>query len=152
MRYFVYNDDTGVIVSIGGGQPAPVDRSAYDTPAAYQTALAAAKSSFLSAIAPEDHTAREGSADPYTQKWDTVNNKLIAYTPPDDTDYAAINRGRRDSRLVESDWTQLPDSPLTSTKKTEWATYRQELRDLPEDLDDFDTAFVSGSDWPTKPS
>ena len=40
-------------------------------------------------------------------------------------------RERRDSLLSASDWTQLPDSPLSSEKKEEWATYRQELRDLP---------------------
>ena len=33
--------------------------------------------------------------------------------------------------LTESDWTQVNDSPLLDAKKAEWATYRQELRDLP---------------------
>ena len=40
-------------------------------------------------------------------------------------------RTERDRLLVESDWTQSPDSPLTDEKKKEWATYRQSLRDLP---------------------
>ena len=39
---------------------------------------------------------------------------------------------KRNRRLQDSDWTQMPDSPLTDTKKTEWATYRQALRDLPQ--------------------
>ena len=42
-----------------------------------------------------------------------------------------ILRLKRDALLTESDWTQVNDSPLTDTKKAEWATYRQELRDLP---------------------
>ena len=42
-----------------------------------------------------------------------------------------ILRLKRDALLTESDWTQVNDSPLSDTKKTEWATYRQELRDLP---------------------
>lgn len=42
-----------------------------------------------------------------------------------------ILRLKRDALLTESDWTQVSDSPLTDAKKTEWATYRQELRDLP---------------------
>jgi hypothetical protein len=42
-----------------------------------------------------------------------------------------ILRLKRDALLVESDWTQVNDSPLSDTKKAEWATYRQELRDLP---------------------
>lgn len=31
--------------------------------------------------------------------------------------------------LKDSDWTQLPDVPLSAEKKAEWATYRQALRD-----------------------
>jgi hypothetical protein len=42
-----------------------------------------------------------------------------------------ILRLKRDVLLTESDWTQVNDSPLSDTKKAEWATYRQELRDLP---------------------
>ena len=45
------------------------------------------------------------------------------------------------SLLSGSDWTQLPDSPLSSTKKAEWATYRQSLRDL-----------EVTSDFPTEPT
>jgi hypothetical protein len=40
-------------------------------------------------------------------------------------------RYRRDGLLKESDWTQVTDSALTNEKKVEWATYRQALRDLP---------------------
>ena len=42
-----------------------------------------------------------------------------------------ILRLKRDALLTESDWTQVNDSPLSDVKKEEWATYRQELRDLP---------------------
>jgi len=42
-----------------------------------------------------------------------------------------ILRLKRDALLTESDWTQVNDSPLSDTKKAEWSTYRQELRDLP---------------------
>lgn len=55
-------------------------------------------------------------------------------------------RERRNELLLNSDYTQLPDSPLTSAKKQEWATYRQALRDLPT------TADPSNITWPTKPS
>ena len=36
---------------------------------------------------------------------------------------------KRNELLTASDWTQLPDSPAD---KEAWATYRQSLRDLPE--------------------
>ena len=39
-------------------------------------------------------------------------------------------RGQRNTLLEESDWTQLPDSPLSEEKRLEWKTYRQELRDI----------------------
>ena len=39
-------------------------------------------------------------------------------------------RELRDARLKETDWTQMPDSPLSDSEKTAWATYRQGLRDM----------------------
>ena len=55
----------------------------------------------------------------------------------------------RNAALEESDWTQMPDSPLNDTKKTEWATYRQALRDLTGHSDWPD---ITLSDFPTEPS
>jgi len=55
-------------------------------------------------------------------------------------------RSMRDNLLSASDWTQVPDSPLTYEKKTEWATYRQALRDLPANTTD-----PRNPTWPTKP-
>ena len=42
-----------------------------------------------------------------------------------------IFRIGRNAQLAESDWTQVPDSPLSDSKKREWQTYRQALRDMP---------------------
>jgi len=56
---------------------------------------------------------------------------------------------QRNSFLQSSDWTQVPDSPLSDTKKTEWATYRQALRDLPPTYSDIEN--VSEVTWPTIP-
>lgn len=52
-------------------------------------------------------------------------------------------RAERDSLLSFSDWTQVADSPVN---KQAWATYRQALRDLP-DQDGFPFEVV----YPTKP-
>ena len=54
-------------------------------------------------------------------------------------------RSQRNSLLSESDWTQLPDSPLSSEKKTEWSVYRQELRDVTSQSD------PNNIIWPVKP-
>tara|TARA_B100000614_G_scaffold182529_1_gene163219 strand:- start:687 stop:1505 length:819 start_codon:yes stop_codon:yes gene_type:complete len=39
----------------------------------------------------------------------------------------------RNFLLMDSDWTQLGDAPVTAEQKTQWQTYRQKLRDIPED-------------------
>ena len=70
---------------------------------------------------------------------------------------------KRNNKLLASDWTQLPNSPLSDSKKAEWATYRQTLRDIPNNLRNHSN-YVSDSashpddgsilswQWPTKPS
>ena len=39
-------------------------------------------------------------------------------------------REYRNNLLEQSDWTVIPDSPLSDSKKAEWKTYRQALRDI----------------------
>ena len=39
-------------------------------------------------------------------------------------------RRPRNHHLIISDWTQMPDAPLSAEKKAEWAAYRQALRDM----------------------
>lgn len=45
-------------------------------------------------------------------------------------DIARLVLRNRQKLLSESDWTNLPDSPLSSEKKEEWKKYRQALRDI----------------------
>lgn len=63
-------------------------------------------------------------------------------------------RYTRDDKLLRSDWTQSADSPLSDAKKAEWATYRQELRDMPADNTGIETEGFEPSDitFPTEPS
>jgi len=56
-------------------------------------------------------------------------------------------RTERNRRLAASDWTQLVDSHLSQEKKDAWAAYRQELRDLPDEL--VDPLVV---EWPLDPT
>lgn len=46
----------------------------------------------------------------------------------------SIARSKRNNLLKESDWTQLPNNPLTSEKQEEWNAYRQKLRDIPKTI------------------
>ena len=62
--------------------------------------------------------------------------------------YTAV-RAKRDYLLQDSDWTQMPDSPLSVDQKATWAEYRQDLRDITEMYPDVkDPNEVV---WPTKP-
>lgn len=56
-------------------------------------------------------------------------------------------RQERNALLAQSDWTQSADSPLSDSKKQEWATYRQALRDFPASWTPADTA-----NFPDQPS
>ena len=58
-------------------------------------------------------------------------------------------REKRDKLLQECDWVELNNAPLTSSKKTEWQTYRTKLRDITNGLDTVDK--VNNVTWPTKP-
>lgn len=57
----------------------------------------------------------------------------------------AVVRADRNQRLASCDWTQLPDSPLSAEVKSQWATYRQALRDVTQQSNPF--AIM----WPTAP-
>ena len=48
--------------------------------------------------------------------------------------------------LRDTDWTQIADAGLGAHTAEEWATYRQELRDLPSKH-----SKVSEVVWPTPP-
>lgn len=41
-------------------------------------------------------------------------------------------RTKRDALLAETDWTQLPDAPLSDDQKEQAREYRQMLRDIPQ--------------------
>jgi len=56
-------------------------------------------------------------------------------------------RDKRNGYLGKTDWTQMPDAPLTAEKKTEFAEYRQALRDITNNLDNSDEVV-----WPTEPT
>lgn len=74
------------------------------------------------------------------------NNQAVPRTEP----ITELIRQKRNDLLIASDWTQVNDSPLSDTKKAEWATYRQTLRDLPSAQSNITD--LNNIIWPTKPS
>ena len=74
----------------------------------------------------------------------TDSSEETAYRARVDADAAERARSERNTKLANSDWTQLADS---SADATAWATYRQALRDLPST-----DGWPHNITWPTKPS
>ena len=68
------------------------------------------------------------------------DGKIVEKPAPSDTlknDAAILElRLRRDLILASTDWTQLPDSPLSDSAKNEWQEYREKLRNLPSENQD----------------
>jgi len=60
---------------------------------------------------------------------------------------AAMVRAERNGLLEACDWTQIPDSPMTTEQRAAWATYRQELRNISAQA-----GFPAQVAWPEPPS
>jgi len=73
----------------------------------------------------------------------TKEEQEIEYQARLDSAVAKSVRADRDQRLKDTDWMGLSDV----TMSTEWATYRQELRDVPEQAE-----FPNTIIWPVEPS
>lgn len=73
---------------------------------------------------------------------------VVALTPEQISDRDAAKgkevRSKRDGLLAETDWMALSDNTLT----TEWATYRQALRDITSHAN---FPFLADGDWPQIP-
>ena len=86
---------------------------------------------------------------PYTDEEELARDaEEQAWADGADDRAAATNRNKRNQLLADSDWTQMPDSPLTDEVKTSWATYRTALRALPEHAN---WPNLEDADWPVSP-
>tara|TARA_B100001059_G_scaffold234785_1_gene278240 strand:+ start:1507 stop:1896 length:390 start_codon:yes stop_codon:yes gene_type:complete len=94
----------------------------------------------------------EGTADDAIQM--IVNDEVVSKPEPTNAEKnaAALEelRVKRDSALQWCDWTQVPDSPLSSEQRSEWQMYRQQLRDLPNDYATITS--LEQVNFPTAPS
>jgi FtsZ-binding cell division protein ZapB len=74
----------------------------------------------------------------------TKNKLLVNGEFVDMTISAEDARTRRNQLLDQSDWTQIPDC---TADKAAWATYRQLLRLVPQQVE-----FPQNINWPTPPT
>lgn len=86
-------------------------------------------------VSGENRTATSTEIKAVKDKWTalkTAHDKAIA-----DAETAYLNswdriRKERTELLKDTDWTVMPDSPLSSEKKQEYTTYRSNLRNIPQ--------------------
>lgn len=77
-------------------------------------------------------------------KWDSLNQQWVDGRDVDE--WKTNIKAERDGKLYQSDWTQIPNNPLTSEKQQEWAVYRQQLRDVTKQ-----SGYPLNVVWPTPP-
>lgn len=72
----------------------------------------------------------DGVADDATKR--IIDGKIV--DKPIQVTYISIDeiRFQRDILIAKTDWTQLPDAPLTTAQKAQYKSYRTALRDLPQ--------------------
>jgi len=88
------------------------------------------------------HATANGNA-PFTAEEEAEFDAAeAAWTADADNRKAEKERAKRDRLLVDTDWRASSDLTLS----TEWATYRQALRDVPGQ-----SGFPQTITWPTKP-
>jgi len=90
----------------------------------------------------------------YQTEWDKGEDLIYRETvvsatvdePARQAHTAAAVRAERNRRLRETDWTQLADSVLGAGAMVLWQSYRQALRDVPQQA-----GFPEGVEWPEAP-
>jgi hypothetical protein len=88
----------------------------------------------------------DAAKDAYTNSW--VNTPFTAAEIETSKQNALASlRGHRNMMLQACDYTQLADAPLTTEKRAEWATYRQQLREYMDGVTDASTPPL----WPRRP-
>lgn len=82
------------------------------------------------------------------------NSETLSYSiedlpsqEPTEEDLWFEMRRKRNFLLFDSDWSILPDSPLSDEKKEEWKLYRESLRNLPQNITD-----ILSFTWPISPN
>lgn len=100
---------------------------------------------------PTDHTQDVTEGDPAFIEGVLTTTWVVTDAPENVVtqriaDQALAVRSERNAKLAQSDWTQLADAATTGIDPAEWATYRQALRDVPEQA-----GFPFSVEWPTAP-
>lgn len=75
-----------------------------------------------------------------------VEEEMLPSTGITHEQFLANVRSERNAKLIATDWTVLPDSPLSEELKQQYIVYRQALRDITQGLNSFQDLV-----WPVQP-
>lgn len=138
MNFTIYNTTTGEIIQSGQCpdsdyllQQVPENCLIIDLPSDPSNQYIQNNQVFDKPSKPNDFSVFDYSLKQWVPNSDLAEN------------YVKTNRNRL---LYQSDWTQLPNSPLTTEKQQEWAVYRQQLRDITSQ-----SGYPFNVVWPTQP-
>lgn len=136
MNYFVFFDRTGRIVAQFNNPNAYPDLEHLDIGETF--------------IEAQDYWVQNGVLEKLPLKPETGNYWGFDYVNKiwvqDATAISNEIKKKRQELLLNSDWTQFPNSPLTVEQQTAWATYRQDLRDITTQ-----SGYPLNVIWPTPP-
>lgn len=150
MNFIVYDNTTGLIEYTGFSVIVFTPRTEDQSDSDYAEQCIVERAAALASKESDGFSAIEGKADSRIQKVNLLDQSLVTRLP-DAIDYPNVNRELRNALLSSCDWTQVPDTPLSSAVKESWRAYRVALRDLSDTLETFETAELSYSDLPEMP-
>lgn len=134
MNTYNYHPQTGELLGQAVADESPMEPGIYLLPA---------HATFIPAP-----SVSEGEVATWTGSgWNVVTKEIVIEpeTEPELVTWDLI-RQIRTAKLASCDWTQIPDTPLTETKRAEWVAYRQVLRDITEIFISPETVI-----WPDEP-
>lgn len=138
MKYTIYKKSNGEIVSQFGGSLEMLNLNLNSETQDYIEGTYLREEYYIDNGVPVEITGR-----PETwYDFDYDNKQWIA----NEGAASEVCLKKRNELLLNSDWTQLPNNPLTSERQAAWATYRQALRDITEQA-----GYPLNVIWPQKP-
>jgi hypothetical protein len=147
-KYTTYNADTGEIVTSFTGDEANTQAN---TPTGCLLVIGeySSLSGYFNSGVFVEYTDAQKSAKrtrpKYLASWDNATMRWVDSRTSAEIETDALTK--RGTLLAESDWTTLSDVPLSPQQKTDWAAYRQALRDIT-----VQSGFPQDIQWPVAPA
>lgn len=137
MNYILYKSDTGEITR-NISCPESMIESQLNTDESFIAGVADDETQYISQQSIVNKSEKPDwfyDYDYQTHSWVVNEPKLISQIMQ-----------QRSNLLIGSDWTQIPNGPLTSEIQEQWAVYRQQLRDITSQ-----SGYPFNVVWPTPP-